>query len=68
MEQKLGEFGIDSMSAAEFRTSIFHALDVDVPFMTLLDKHTSVRSLTMVELKGRELLNTPKSHSTDFQL
>ncbi|TGJ85285.1 hypothetical protein E0Z10_g3506 [Xylaria hypoxylon] len=55
-EQKLGEFGIDSMLAAEFRVSIFHALDVDVPFMTLLDKQTSVRSLTemiMTELGSK---------------
>ena len=55
--QKLGEFGIDSMLAAEFRTSIFHALEVDVPFMTLLDKQTSVQSLTemiMKELEERE--------------
>ncbi|OTA96139.1 hypothetical protein M434DRAFT_28226 [Hypoxylon sp. CO27-5] len=60
-EQKLGEFGIDSMLAAEFRTSIFHALEVDVPFMTLLDKQTSVRSLTeiiMEGLKSRQSSNT----------
>ncbi|KAI0179744.1 polyketide synthase [Hypoxylon sp. FL1284] len=59
-EQKLGEFGIDSMLAAEFRTFIFHALEVDVPFMTLLDKHTSVRSLaeTIVkELESRQVKN-----------
>ncbi|KAI0840953.1 polyketide synthase [Hypoxylon sp. FL0890] len=53
-EQKLGEFGIDSMLAAEFRTSIFHALDVDVPFMTLLNKQTSVRSLTEIIIEGLE--------------
>ncbi|OTA63674.1 polyketide synthase [Hypoxylon sp. EC38] len=60
-DQKLGDFGIDSMLAAEFRTSIFHALEVDVPFMTLLDKQTSVRSLTeiiMEGLKNRELSKT----------
>lgn len=53
-EQKLGEFGIDSMLAAEFRVAIFHALEVDVPFMTLLDKHTSVRSLTEIIMEGLE--------------
>lgn len=56
-EQKLGEYGIDSMLAAEFRTSIFHVLEVDVPFMTLLDKQTSVRSLTEIivaELESRK--------------
>jgi NADP-dependent 3-hydroxy acid dehydrogenase YdfG len=44
-EKKLGEFGLDSMLAAEFRTFVYHALEVDVPFMTLLDKTTSVSSL-----------------------
>ncbi|KAI1206598.1 polyketide synthase [Annulohypoxylon truncatum] len=57
-EQKLGEFGIDSMLAAEFRTFIFHALGVDVPFITLLDKQISVRNLTQIiiaRLENREL-------------
>ncbi|KAK8062318.1 hypothetical protein PG997_014415 [Apiospora hydei] len=45
-EQRLGEFGIDSMLAAEFRTTIFHVFAVDVPFMTLLDPKVSVRDLT----------------------
>lgn len=47
-EQKLGELGIDSMLAAEIRVFIFHALGVDVPFITLLDNQMSVRSLTGV--------------------
>ena len=55
-EQKLGDFGLDSMLAAEFRTFIFHALEVDVPFMTLLAKNTTVSSLAALiadELGGR---------------
>ncbi|KAI9653143.1 MAG: hypothetical protein M1821_007683 [Bathelium mastoideum] len=44
-ESKFSEFGIDSMLAAEFRGYIFRELHVDVPFMTLLDKGTSVNSL-----------------------
>ncbi len=44
-EQQLGDFGLDSMLAAEFRTFNFKALEVDVPFMTLLAKSTSVNSL-----------------------
>lgn len=44
-DQHLSDFGIDSMLAAEFRTFIFHTLEVDVPFMTLLGKATTVNSL-----------------------
>ena len=47
-EQQLGDFGLDSMLAAEFRTFIFKALEVDVPFMTLLAKSTSVNSLAQL--------------------
>jgi NADPH:quinone reductase-like Zn-dependent oxidoreductase/NADP-dependent 3-hydroxy acid dehydrogenase YdfG len=53
-DQKLGEFGIDSMLASEFRTSIFHTFDVDVPFMTILDKQTTVRSLTAIIVAALE--------------
>ncbi|KAI1142338.1 polyketide synthase [Hypoxylon sp. FL0543] len=60
-EQKLGEFGIDSMLAAEFRTSIFHALEVDVPFMTLLSKQTTVRMLTEIIMEGLESRKLSKS-------
>ena len=58
LDQKLGDFGMDSMLAAEFRTYIFHALEVDVPFMMLLDRSTTVDSLSAVvveSLKGREV-------------
>lgn len=57
MDQKLGDFGMDSMLAAEFRTYIFHALEVDVPFMMLLDKSTTVNSLSTLvveNLKSRQ--------------
>ena len=53
-EQPLGEFGVDSMLAAEFRTFIFNAFEVDVPFMTLLAKNTSVNSLTQLIADGFE--------------
>lgn len=55
-KQDLGDFGLDSMLAAEFRTFTFKALEVDVPFMTLLAKSTSVNSLTQLiaDAKGGE--------------
>ena len=55
-DQKLSDFGLDSMLAAELRTFIFHQLEVDVPFVTLLDKGTSVNSLSTLittQLKER---------------
>jgi hypothetical protein len=52
LDQKLGEFGLDSMLAAEFRTFIFHALEVDVPFVTLLNKDTNVNSLAQLIIEG----------------
>ena len=36
---------MDSMLAAEFRTSVFNEFKVDVPFMLLLDKNTTIVSL-----------------------
>ncbi|RAO74337.1 uncharacterized protein BHQ10_010349 [Talaromyces amestolkiae] len=59
LDQRLGDFGIDSMLAAEFRTYIFHALEIDVPFMMLLDKSTTVGSLSafvLEKLKNRHEL------------
>ena len=47
-EQKLADFGPDSILAAEFRTLIFHALEVDVPFVTLLVKDKSVDRLVIL--------------------
>ena len=54
LEQNLSEFGPDSMLAAEFRTFAFHALEVDVLFMTLLAKDTSVNSLAKLIADGLE--------------
>ena len=42
------------MLAAEFRTFVFHALEVDVPFITLLAKDTSVNSLAQLIADGLE--------------
>ncbi|PYI01585.1 polyketide synthase [Aspergillus sclerotiicarbonarius CBS 121057] len=44
-DQTLGEFGLDSMLAAELRTFIFRRLDVDVPFVVLLNSSTTVDDL-----------------------
>ena len=49
---KLEEFGMDSMLAAEFRTSIFRAFDVDVPFPMLLADETKVSELRDFILDG----------------
>ncbi|KAF2660918.1 KR-domain-containing protein, partial [Lophiostoma macrostomum CBS 122681] len=46
VEKALGEYGLDSMLASEFRTFIFRIFEVDVPFMTVLDKVSSVRSIS----------------------
>jgi hypothetical protein len=43
---QLGNFGMDSMLAAEFRTFIFHALEVDIPFQMLLEKGATIANLT----------------------
>lgn len=56
----LAEYGMDSMIAAEFRTWFFQAFKVDIPFLTLLSKITTVRSLSdavvaeVTASKGRE--------------
>ncbi|KAI9724598.1 MAG: Type I Iterative PKS [Chrysothrix sp. TS-e1954] len=44
-DSKLSDFGMDSMLAAEYRTYIFQSLKVDVPFLTLLAKGTTLGSL-----------------------
>jgi acyl transferase domain-containing protein/NADPH:quinone reductase-like Zn-dependent oxidoreductase/NADP-dependent 3-hydroxy acid dehydrogenase YdfG len=68
LDQKLGEFGIDSMLASEFRSSIFHAFNVDVPFMTILDKQTTARSLTGIIVAAleskRQLASTRQDRAT----
>lgn len=41
----LRKFSLGSMLAAKFRTFIFRSLGVDVPFMRLLDKKTTISTL-----------------------
>ena len=43
--KSLASYGMDSMIAAEFRTWFFQAFKVDVPFLTLLSKTSTVSSL-----------------------
>ena len=47
-ETLLAKFGLDSMLAAEFRQFIYRVFEVDVSFMMLLAKTTSVASLTKI--------------------
>lgn len=42
----LAGYGMDSMIAAEFRTWFFQAFKVDIPFLTLLSKTSTVQSLS----------------------
>ncbi|KAL1869060.1 putative secondary metabolism biosynthetic enzyme [Paecilomyces lecythidis] len=51
-DQQLGNFGLDSMLAAEFRAFIFHALGVDVPFVMFLSHTTTVDSLVTFIAEG----------------
>ena len=51
-QTQLADFGMDSMLAAEFRTFVFSTFTVDVPFLTLLDKTTSVESLAKLVVDG----------------
>ena len=44
--QSFGEFGMDSMLAAEFRSWLFQLFRVDVSFLTLLAKGTTIQSLS----------------------
>ena len=53
-EQELGQFGLDSMLATEFRRFVFQTLEVDVPFMMLLAKKTSVNDLAELIVKDLE--------------
>ena len=47
-ERELGEFGFDSMLAAEFRTFVYNMFHVDVPFLLLLDEGVTVASLASI--------------------
>jgi acyl carrier protein len=51
LEKPLDEYGMDSMIAAEFRSWFFQSFKVDVPFLELLGKTTTVSSLSKVVLK-----------------
>ena len=51
-KQHLDEFGLDSMLTAEFRTFIFKALEVDIPFIMLLAKNTSANDLMQLIADG----------------
>ena len=44
-ELLLSEIGMDSMLAAEYRTFIFRALTVDVPFLTLMDSKSRIENV-----------------------
>ena len=53
-ETQLAGFGMESMLAAEFRSDMFQAFKVDIPFMVLLNEKTSIG--TLVELVAGVLL------------
>ena len=52
-QTQLSRFGMDSMLAAELRQYIYHTFEVDISFLTLLAKSTSVASLA--ELIAQQL-------------
>lgn len=47
-ETLLAEFGMESMLAAEFRSDMYRAFNVDVPFAVLLDRRTQVVTVAKV--------------------
>ncbi|KAL9107955.1 MAG: hypothetical protein Q9187_008355 [Circinaria calcarea] len=61
VDTQLAEFGMESMLAAEFRSDMFRAFKVDVPFAVLLDRRTSIGGL--VELVARCLLAEKNGNS-----
>jgi hypothetical protein len=54
MDTLLADFGMESMLAAEFRSDMYRAFKVDVPFAILLERRTRIS--TVVETIGRVLL------------
>ena len=52
---QLAVFGMESMLAAEFRSDMFRAFEVDVPFSILLNQSTSIRGLA--EFVAKRLLD-----------
>ncbi|KAM3079651.1 hypothetical protein ACMFMG_006064 [Clarireedia jacksonii] len=51
----LADFGMESMLAAEFRSDMFRAFKVDVPFAVLMAQGTQIRNIS--ELVGQSLLD-----------
>ncbi|KAL9123287.1 MAG: hypothetical protein Q9187_000159 [Circinaria calcarea] len=51
VSKPLADYGMDSMIAAEFRTWFFKSFRVDIPFLTLLSKTSTVRSLSEAALE-----------------
>jgi len=45
LHKPLAAYGMDSMLAAEFRTWIYHALKIDIPFLELLSETVTLGSL-----------------------
>lgn len=54
VKKAFAEYGMDSMIAAEFRTWFYQTLTVDVPFLTLLSKTSSLETLRDLVLKTLE--------------
>ncbi|RAH60136.1 polyketide synthase [Aspergillus piperis CBS 112811] len=51
-DQPLGDSGLDSMLAAEFRTFVFRMFEVDIPFIVLLKRSTTVNHLVDIIAQG----------------
>ncbi|KAI9690135.1 MAG: Type I Iterative PKS [Bathelium mastoideum] len=62
-QRPLADFGLDSMLGAEFKQSIYHNFEIDVPFMTLLAAGTSVRSLAKLMAEGLVAKRDEKANS-----
>lgn len=56
VSKPLAEYGMDSMIGAEFRTWFFQTFHVDIPFLTLLNKTSTVLSLSEAVTTGIEAL------------
>ena len=51
-KRPLAQYGMDSMIAAEFRTWFFQFFKVDIPFLELLSKSTTLDNLNETVVKG----------------
>lgn len=54
VSKPLADYGMDSMIAAEFRTWFFQSFHVDIPFLTLLSKTSTLLSLSEAITTGVE--------------